>query len=312
MKKIIIVGVLAFGLVFPLFSQATSGKGKMSGTVVDADTGQPIKGVAMKLYCVRARSFHRISPRTDKEGYWKAMYLRGGLWNIDFEKAGYETKKISFTVETTPGAKKPSIDIKLKKVEGPALEEIILREIDAANKLVAEKKFSEAREKFFTLLEKNKEREGIAIINLYVGNCFAMEENYPKAIEFYTKAVEKYPKNKELLISIGNAYNNMNKFDDTMIWFKKVSFEDIGNIDTLYNIGVILYNKAQYDEAIKYFKKSTEVFNEFGDGFYQLGMTYTALNKIPEALTALKKFMELDPDSPNFETAKAIVEAFSK
>ncbi len=312
MKKIIIVGVLAFGLVFPLFSQATSGKGKMSGTVADADTGQPIKGVAMKLYCVRARSFHRISPKTNKEGYWKAMYLRGGLWNIDFEKAGYETKKISFTVETTPGAKKPSIDIKLKKVEGPALEEIILREIDAANTLMAEKKFGEAREKFFTLLEKNKDSEGIAIVNLYVGNSFAMEENYPKAIEFYIKAVEKYPKNKELLISIGNAYNNMNKFDDAMIWFKKVSFEDIDNIDTLYNIGVILYNKAQYDNAIKYFQKSTQVFDEFGDGFYQLGMTYTALNKIPEALTALKKFMELDPESPNFETAKAIVEAFSK
>jgi len=312
MKKIIIVGVLAFGLVFPLFSQATSGKGKMTGTVVDEETGQPIPGVVLKLFCIRAKSFHRISPKTDKEGYWKAMYLRGGLWNIDFEKAGYETKKISFRVETTPGAKKPSIDIKLRKVEGPALEEIILKEIDVANKLVAEKKFSEAREKFFTLLEKNKEREGIAIVNLYVGNSFAMEENYPKAVEYYTKAVEKYPKNKELLISIGNAYNNMNRFDDAMIWFKKVSFEDIDNIDTLYNIGVILYNKAQYDDAIKYFKKSTQVFDEFGDGFYQLGMTYTALNKIPEALAALKKFMELDPDSPNFETAKAIVEAFSK
>ena len=304
--------MLAFGLVFPLFSQATSGKGKMSGTVVDADSGQPIKGVAIKLYCIRARAFHRISPKTDKEGYWKAMYLRGGLWNIDFEKAGYETKKISFRVETTPGAKKPSIDVKLKKVEGPALEEIILKEIDVANKLVAEKKFSKAREKFFTLLEKNKDREGIAIVNLYIGNSFAMEENYPKAIEFYTKAVEKYPKNKELLISIGNAYNNMNRFDDAMIWFKKVSFEDIDNIDTLYNIGVILYNKAQYDDAIKYFQKSTQVFDEFGDGFYQLGMTYTALNRIPEALAALKKFMELDPDSPNFETAKAIVEAFTQ
>jgi tetratricopeptide (TPR) repeat protein len=312
MKKIIIVGVLVFGLVFSLFSQATSGKGKMSGTVVDADSGQPIKGVTIKLYCIRARAFHRISPKTDKEGYWKAMYMRGGLWNIDFEKVGYETKKISFRVETTPGAKKPSIDVKLKKVEGPALEEIILKEIDVANKLLAEKKFSKAREKFLTLLEKNKDREGIAIVNLYIGNSFAMEENYPKAIEFYTKAVEKYPKNKELLISIGNAYNNMNRFDDAMIWFKKVSFKDIDNIDTLYNIGVILYNKAQYDDAIKYFQKSTQVFDEFGDGFYQLGMTYTALNRIPEALAALKKFMELDPDSPNFETAKAIVEAFSQ
>jgi hypothetical protein len=41
-------------------------------------------------------------------------------------------------------------------------------------------------------------------------------------------------------------------------------------------------------------------------------MTHTALNQIPESLDALKKFMELAPDSPNFGTAKAIVDAFSK
>jgi tetratricopeptide (TPR) repeat protein len=312
MKKIIILGLLVFGLVFSIFSQATSGRGKMTGTVVDAETGNPVEGVTIKLFCLRAKAFHRITPKTDSNGHWKAMYLRGGLWNIDLQKSGYETKKISFIVETTPGAKKPSIDIKLRKIEGPALEDVILKEIDAANKLLGERKFSEAREKFIDLLEKNKDREGIAIVNLYIGNSFAMEENYSKSIEFYTKAVEKYPKNKELLISIGNAYNNMNRFDDAMTWFKKVSFEDIDNIDTLYNIGVILYNKAHYDDAIKYFLKSTQVFNEFGDGFYQLGMTYTALNKITEALAALKKFMELDPESPNFQTAKAIVDAFSQ
>ena len=97
-----------------------------------------------------------------------------------------------------------------------------------------------------------------------------------------------------------------------MLWFNKVPFDELDNINTLYNIGVIFYNKAKYDEAVKYFKKSTEINNEFADGFYQLGMTYTAQNKIPEALAALKRFMELDPESPNYQTAKAIVEAFSK
>jgi tetratricopeptide (TPR) repeat protein len=312
MKKLIIMGLLVFGLVFSIYSQATTGRGKMTGSVMDAETGEPVEGVTIKLYCVRAKAFHRVSPKTNKEGHWKAMYLRGGLWNVDFQKGGYETKKISFRVETTPGAKKPSIDITLRKIEGPALEDVILKEIDVANKLLSERKLSEAREKFEAILANNKDREGIAIVNLYLGNTYAMEENFPKAIEYYTKAIEKYPKNKELLISIGNAYNNMNRYEDAMIWFKKVSFEEIGNIDTLYNIGVILYNKAQYNDAIKYFEKSTQVDVEFSEGYYQLGMTYTALNKIPEALAALKKFMELDPESPNFQTAKAIVDAFSQ
>ena len=298
-------------LLAPLFSQATSGRGKMSGVITDAETGKPVEGVTVKLYCLKARAYHRITPKTDKDGYWNALYLRGGLWHVDFEKAGYETKKISFDVETIPGAKKPSIDIQMRKIEGPALEETVLKELDAANNLVGEQKYDEALEKFNKILDANKELEGIAIVNLYIGNVYAVQEKFQKAIEYYEKAVEKYPKNMELLISIGNAYNNFNQYDKAMEWFQKVDLEDIHNVDTLYNIGVIYYNKANYDEAIKYFKKSTDVYSEFAQGYYQLGMTYTALNKIPEALAALKKFMELDPESPNFQTAKAIVDAFS-
>lgn len=311
-KKVFFATIMVFSLVISIFSQATSGRGKMSGVVTDAETGKPIEGVAVKLYCVRAKSFHVQTPKTDSEGHWKAMYLRGGVWHVDFSKAGYETKKITFNVETIPGAKKPSIDIQLRKIEGPALEDMVLKEIDAANRLMNERKYDEALKKYHEILEKNREISGIEIVNLYIGNCYAMQDEYAKAVEFYQRAVEKYPKNKELIISIGNAYNNQNDFDHAMEWFQKISFEEIDNVDTLYNIGVIYYNKAKYEEAIQYFKKSVEVFDEFADGYYQLGMTYTALNKIPEALAALKRFMELDPESPNYETAKAIVDAFSQ
>ena len=96
-----------------------------------------------------------------------------------------------------------------------------------------------------------------------------------------------------------------------MEWFNKLSHDDIQQEDTLYNIGVIYYNNSQYDKAVTYFKKATEVNTTFSDAFFQLGMTYTAMDKPKEAVETLKKFMELDPESANFQTAKAIVDAFS-
>jgi superkiller protein 3 len=75
---------------------------------------------------------------------------------------------------------------------------------------------------------------------------------------------------------------------------------------------VIAYNKGDFETAAKYFKKATEIDPKFGDAFFQLGMAYTGLNKQNEAVEVLKKFMEIAPDSPNFETAKAIVEAFKE
>jgi len=312
MKKIVILVLLSVLMMFPLFSQDVSGRGKMSGFVFDEETGKPLPGVTVKLYCLRARGSFSPSPLTDSKGYWKAMFLRGGMWNVDFEKVGYIPKKISFNVQTTPGMKKPQIEIKLRKLEGPALEDKVIKQIEKAKVLMVENKPDEAIKKFDEILEKYKDSSGIAIINLYIGNCYAMKDDFEKAIEFYKLAAKAYPENRELIFSIGNAYNNLNQYDNAMIWFQKVPFDELDNIDILYNIGVNFFNKAKYDEAVKYFKKATEINIEFADAFYQLGMTYTAQNKIPEALAALKKFMELDPESPNYQTAKAVVEAFSK
>lgn len=312
MKKILLLVLMGTIMVCSLFSQATAGRGKMTGFVTDEETGEPLQGVTVKLYCVRARAYHTLTPKTDSKGYWKAMYLRGGAWNLDFEKVGYITKKISFQVETTPGMKKPQIEIKLKKLEGPALEDKVIKLVEKAKVLMSKNELDKAITEFNEILVKHKDSSGISIVNLYIGNCYAMKDDFENAIKYYKLAVEKYPDNRELIISIGNAYNNSNQYDKALEWFEKVPFDELNNIDTLYNIGVTFFNKAKYDEAVKYFKKATETGTEFADAFYQLGMTYTAQNKIPEALAALKKFMELDPESPNYETAKAIVEAFSK
>ena len=67
----------------------------------------------------------------------------------------------------------------------------------------------------------------------------------------------------------------------------------------------------EYDKAVGYFRRAVDFKEDFGEAYYQLGMTYVALNKIPESVTALKKFMELSPNSPNYTTADEIIKAFS-
>ncbi len=312
MKKLLIfVGIVVLSV--SLFSQAgTAGRGKLRGIVLDAQTGQPIEGVTVKLYSLKARAYLRPFPKTNKEGKWKALYIRGGMWNIDFEKVGYETVKTSVKVDTAPGRKRPIIKIAMKKIEGPVLEQSIVKEIEKGQNLLSQNKTDEALKLFLDIASKNQDKPGIAIVNLYIGNCYSKKEDYEKAIEYYKKALKKYPKNKNLILSIGNAYTNMKNEKAAMEWFNKLSFEDINNPDTLYNIGVSFYNAYKYDKAVKYFEKATKVNPDFADAYYLLGMTYTGMNKIPEAIKALERFMELAPDSPNYNTAKAVVDAFKK
>ncbi|MEN8154188.1 MAG: tetratricopeptide repeat protein [Acidobacteriota bacterium] len=319
MKKslmVLAILIISGSLIFP---QATSGKVKMRGEVIDEETGKPIEGVKVKLFSVRANSFHNVSPKTDIEGKWRSMYMRSGRWYLDFEKVGYGPRKIAVSYNFIngkyfcffKGEKLDVLKIKMQKIQGPALEESIVKEIEEGNALLADKKVQEALNKFMEVLKKFKENEGIEIVNLYIGNCYSLLEKYEDAIKYFSMAVKKYPKHTGLILSIGNSYSNLKQTDKAMEWFQKLSYEDLTNTDTLYNIGINYYNRMKYNDAKKYFSRAVEFKEDFADAYYQLGMTYVALNKVPEALKALKKFVELDPDSPNFTTANEIIKAFS-
>ena len=309
MKKVLIIAALTILLAVTLVAQSVTGKGKLKGAVLDEKTGQPIEGVTVKLFSIKGQAYFLPSPKTDSDGKWKALFLRGGAWNIDFDKAGYETKKISARVDETPGAKQVEIEIKLGKIEGIALTADIVADLEKGNQLFADKKYTDAMQAYEKILTDNPD---VFIIYKNIGNCYFAMENYDKAIENYLKVLEKQPKSAETMTLIGNSYVNAKNLEKAMEWYQKIPFEEIKDTDTLYNIGASLANSNKNDLALKYFKRAVEVDPEFADGYYQLGMTYTALNQIPEALEALKKFMELAPDSPNFATAKAIVDAFSK
>ncbi|MCI0470370.1 MAG: tetratricopeptide repeat protein [Candidatus Aminicenantes bacterium] len=311
MKKTLCFVTLLAALSLVLLSQATVGKGKILGTVLDEKTGQPLEGVTVKLFLVKAVAYYSPAPKTDSSGKFKALHIRDGMWNLDFEKVGYEPKKISYIVNSTPGMRRGDVEIKLKKLEGPALDANVVEEINKARDMINENKIQEGIKEFELLKEKYKEVSGIAIVNLYIGNAYSQKEEYEKAIGYFKEALEKYPNNVNLILSIGNAYSNLNQAEQAMEWFNKIPFDQIDNTDTLYNIGISFYNAFKYDDAIKYFQKAVELNAEFAPAYYQLGMTYTAMNKTSEAVEALKKFMELAPDSPDFQTAKAIVDAFS-
>jgi tetratricopeptide (TPR) repeat protein len=309
MKKFSGIILLVVFLTVALYSQSgVDGKGKIKGTVIDEKTGLPLEGVTVKLYSVRAQNYYLPSPKTNDEGKWRALYIRGGAWNLDFEKTGYETAKLSCLVNLSAGAKQPDIEVKLKKIEGIALTNDLVGELEKGNVLFAEKKYPEAMTAYEEILKNNPD---IFIIFKNIGNCYFAMEKYDQAVENYLKLFEKQPNSAEVMTLIGNSYVNAKNMEKAMEWYQKIPIEGITDTTALYNIGVNLINNNKNDLALNYFKRSVEINPEFDSGYYQLGMTYTALNQIPEALVALKKFMELAPESPDFGTAKAIVDAFS-
>ncbi len=303
--KRVIISVIVFSFIASfMFSAAYTGKGKLKGFVYD-ENGKPLEGVTVKLFSLRAAS--GFSVKTDSKGEWKAMWIRSGTWYIDFEKPGYEPKKISVNVKTY--TKNPIIEIKLKKLAGVNVNEEALKKIEKGNRLFAQKKYKEAIALFESVL---KDMPKLTLIYRNIGNCYFAMEKYDKAIENYKKAIQEKGDNTEIFVAIGNAYINKGENEKALEWYQKADVSKIKDYNVLYNIGVIFYNNFKYDKAAEFFKMAVDHNPEFADGWYQLGMTYVALNKVKEAIETLQKYLSLAPNSDKAPTVKSIIDALKK
>jgi len=304
MRKIFIFSLLFFLMWTFLLSQAYQGKGKIKGFVYSED-GKPLEGVRVKLYSLKASSGFEVF--TDKNGEWKALWIRGGIWYVDFIKAGYEPKKISIKIKERE--KNPIIEIKLKKIKGLILTPELKKDLETGNKLYDEKKYEQAIEVYKNLLQKYPDAY---IVNLNIGNCYFQMEKYDEAEKYYKKIIEINPENPDALIAIGNCYLNRGQKEEAIKWYNKISFEKIKNPTVLYNLGNNFYENSQFNEALKYYKKAIELDENFLEARYQLGLTYIALGKYKEALIEFENYLNYDSESSKAEQVKNFIEYLKK
>ena len=219
MKKLRILVFMILLTSNLVLSQDYSGKGRIMGYVYD-EVGNPLEAVKVKLFFVKTESgFETI---TDSEGKWKANWIRGGLWRVDFEKIGYEIKKIDIYVSSFN--KNPPIEIRMRKLEGLILTDELKEDLIKANGLFEEEKYDEALRLYEEIIKKNPDAY---VINTSIGNCYFRLKNYDQAEEFYLKVLTDDSENYDALLGIGNCYANRGENEKSLEWYSRIGFEKI-------------------------------------------------------------------------------------
>lgn len=304
MKKAVLAALvlaLSAGLVM---GQSYRGQGRLKGKVTD-EAGQPLSGVRVRLFSTKGQSGFEVA--TNAAGEWSANYIRGGGWDIDFEKPGYEPKRMSTTIPEQ--SNNPPIEVKLKKMTGLLVTDELKAALNAGNKLFEEKKYEEAALAYEAIVAKNPDAY---IIEKNIGNCWFEVQQYDKAEAAYRKVLEKEPANPDILLLIGNCYANRGEPDKAMEWYGKIEFDKITDPTVLYNIGTSYTKQSKFEEALKYYKRSVEIKKDFLDGLYQEGMTYLALGKTAEAVAPLEEYLKYDPSSDRAAQVKNFLEYLKK
>jgi len=289
MKKTALILSVIMIISLSASAQDYTGKARIQGVVMD-DQGKPIEAVKVKLFFTKTETgFETV---TDSQGIWKASWIKGGTWNIDFEKLGYALKKISAQILDTQ--KNATIETKMKKMEGLILTDELKKLLTEGNTLFEQKKYDEAAAAYSLILQKFPDAY---IIHLTVGNCYFQLEKYAEAETAYQKLLEKDANNSSAIVGIGNTWAYRKDGAKALEWYRKIDFEKLDDPTVLYNVATYLYNGAQYEEALKFYKKAVDVQADFLDAIYQLGLAYLTTQKKDEAIAVFEKYLTLDAAS---------------
>jgi len=304
MKRIILFSAIIGLFCLSAFSQDFAGKARTGGTVTDQD-GNPIEGVKVKLFCVKTES--GLEKYTDKKGVWKASWIKGGTWYIDFEKVGYLPKNIS--TELSELSKNPEIPTVMEKSEEVLMTKSVKKNFDKGYSLYDEGNYNEAIEVYKQVLVDYPDAY---IVNMSIGDCYFKMEDYVQAEEIYQIVLEKEPENHEVLLAIGNCFSNQGDNDKAFEWYKKIEIDNIKDAVVLYNIGTYFYNGAQTEDAVLYYKKALEIKEDFLDAIYQLGLAYLSLGNNPAALYEFERYLKYDSESERAVQVEGFIEYLKK
>ena len=160
-------------------------------------------------------------------------------------------------------------------------------------------------------------------VRINIANCHMELKQYDQAIEEFKKVLEgleaeKSPDagDKEMmasaLASIGDIYMKRNDLENAEKFFKKSIETDEKDPALAYNVAEILFVGGKTEEAIKYYKLAVKIKPDWAKAYKQMG--YALLNKgdIEEAINSFKKFMELDPDSPEKGVIEEVIKSLQQ
>jgi len=122
-------------------------------------------------------------------------------------------------------------------------------------------------------------------------------EDYPKAIDFFQKAIAVDKDFSEAYNNLGFAYEKVKRFNDAIDAYNKA----LSNLlyrtpeKAYYNLGRTYYRIGKYDEAINAHKEAIRRAIDFYPSYYSLALCYNAMGRYGDASLAITKAIELDP-----------------
>jgi tetratricopeptide (TPR) repeat protein len=147
-------------------------------------------------------------------------------------------------------------------------------------------------------------------------------KSYDQAIDAYKKSLA-IKEEAGVYNEIGNLYGAEKKFPEaTEALTKSAQLDPTLAPKAYFNMGANLVNGGQPAKAADFFKKATEADGNYAEAWYQYGSLQMMQGTVdaktgaqiypPDTATALKKYLDLQPNGPHAAEATAMLQAMGE
>ena len=310
--------LVAMFFAVPGFAQT----GMIEGKVLDT-AGQPMVGVA--VVADRLDIAAKFEVKTDNRGNYLTR-VPVGRYKISVLKDGSVMDFINNVTVTSGEPTKSDFDMREIATRGRASEADLSPEerakldaerakadavkgaFDLGVAALGAKNWEEAIKQFQTAADADPTRD-IVFANL--GDAYSGGRKYEEAATAYKKAIELKPTTAAYYNNLGIIYGSAGKMDEASAALAKVAeLDPAGAGQAYFNLGAMLTNRGRTKDAAAAFQKAIEFDASNAEAYYQLGISNMGTQAtMGEAITAFEKYLQLQPNGPNAETAKALIEA---
>lgn len=134
-----------------------------------------------------------------------------------------------------------------------------------------------------------------------LANAYAGKKQYVPALEYYRKAREIRPHDKDLLTRMGECFRKSGAFNDAIACYKVVIEMDT-TIDAVYaQMGYAYYSLGKYDSSVYYYNRAIALESDNADYYKNIALVYTKMDSVDAAVSMSKKFItSLHPENLSF------------
>jgi tetratricopeptide (TPR) repeat protein len=121
--------------------------------------------------------------------------------------------------------------------------------------------------------------------------------------------LEKDPNNLQVLISLGNAYFDADRYQEAIDVYSKALSIDPKNPDVRTDMGIMYRHLKQFDKAVEAFRRAAQDDPKHINSRFNLGVVLKDdKNDIQGAIQAWDEFLKLEPNGERATMAKQEIE----